>query len=88
MNLPDPRGGRGELPPLPPPPQCSPDLPTIHTHTHTSITCVWYTKCHKIVLNKLTVDFLEHGGHILEVVMIEEPDAGITLILLKWYWRK
>ena len=39
------------------------------------------------VLNKemsiLTVDFLEHGCHVLQVIMVKEPDIRITVILIK-----
>lgn len=30
-----------------------------------------------------TVDFLEHGVHILEVVVIEEPNRIVVLILVE-----
>lgn len=31
-----------------------------------------------------TVDFLEHGGHVLHVVMVEKPDTWVPLIFIKW----
>lgn len=31
-----------------------------------------------------TVDFLEHGGHVLHVVVVEKPDTWVPLIFVKW----
>ena len=33
---------------------------------------------------KHTVDFLEHCDHVLEVVVVQEPYVGISVILIKW----
>ena len=33
----------------------------------------------------LTVDLFEHGKHVLQVAVVEEPDGGVPVILLKWH---
>jgi hypothetical protein len=32
---------------------------------------------------QLTVHLLEHAEHVLKVAVVQEPDAGVPLILLK-----
>ena len=32
---------------------------------------------------RLTVDLLEHPEHVLQVAVIQEPDGGVLVILLK-----
>ena len=36
----------------------------------------------------LTVDLLEHAEHVLQVAVVQEPDAGVLLILLKRHCRQ
>ena len=31
----------------------------------------------------LTIDFLEHGVHVLQVVMIQEPHRAVLVIFIK-----
>lgn len=33
----------------------------------------------------LTINFLEHAIHVLQVVMIQEPHGVIPVILIKWH---
>lgn len=33
----------------------------------------------------LTINFLEHAIHVLQVVMIQEPHGVVPVILIKWH---
>lgn len=36
----------------------------------------------------LTVDLLEHAEHVLEVRVVQEPDGGVLVVLLKGHWAR
>lgn len=49
-------------------------------HGWTRMVCV-HSSC-------LTVDFLEHPIHVLQVVVVQEPHRVISVILVKWHWKE
>ena len=34
-----------------------------------------------------TIDFSEHGVHVLEVVVVKKPHTWLSLVLVKWNYR-
>jgi hypothetical protein len=34
----------------------------------------------------LTIDLLEHPEHVFQVAVVQKPDRGVLVILLKWNW--